>query len=231
MRGTSQETDRAEVRMPWTGAMHALKGTVEGLLHNVRDRVRGARGVTVWQDEGPYYPGHAVVAATGSDLTRGFKASGRLFVLKGQVTDAQGSPVRGAEVQIWQTDDLHGRYLVEPSRAPRDPNFAYMGTCLTDTEGSFAFTTVRPRDYGIAFVRRAPHIHVKVFVGGLCKLTTQGYFDDERAMLGRDFVRALFLRTEQDREATVMKVERSREATQQAGAEVQEGSLHLVLAG
>lgn len=83
--------------------------------------------------------------------------------ISGVVHDADG-PVPDAMVELWQAP-LFGRYL-------------------TDADGSFHFTTVKPQ----AGPRgQAPHIDVSVFARGLLqRLVTRIYFPDEDRANGSD---------------------------------------------
>ena len=89
------------------------------------------------------------------------------------VLQADGTPVEGAAVEIWQTD-AYGVYLHpgDPGFADRDPAFQGFGQSLTDAEGAWAFRTILPEVYG----GRPRHIHAKVKVDDQTVLTTQIYF-------------------------------------------------------
>lgn len=82
--------------------------------------------------------------------------------IEGQVLDGNGHPVPDALLEIWQIGSGFGR-----SR--------------TDSEGAFAFTTIKP---GISRApdgrAQAPHLNVTVFARGLLRhLVTRMYFPDE----------------------------------------------------
>lgn len=157
------------------------------------------------QSEGPFYP-RPVPAETDNDLfritTAPRDASGDPILLVGRVLRADGQPVGGATVEIWQTDS-RGIYLHpnEPRLRDRDPNFQGYGRMTTDATGRYSFRTVRPVPYD----RRTAHIHVRVHPpGGAPALTTQVYFPDEA-----ENARDVLLRRVQDprqREALMVRL-------------------------
>ncbi len=134
--------------------------------------------------EGPFYPKHQQVDKD-TDLTlidgHSERAQGQVIRVSGQVLDDQGQPVEGALVDIWQANS-HGRYHHEDdsSPAPEDPNFQGWGMVKTDSEGRYAFTTIKPREYKAEEDwTRPPHIHYKVSRRGYHEITTQMYFAGE----------------------------------------------------
>ncbi len=132
--------------------------------------------------EGPFYPTPAMrFADADNDLVKiagqVTEAGGEIVVLKGRVLDAEGAPVAGARIEIWQCD-ANGRYLHTGdsgrSRPARDGAFQGFGHVVTGDDGAYAFRTIKP----VAYPGRTPHIHVKVFPpGGRATLTTQFYID------------------------------------------------------
>ncbi|WP_207062148.1 protocatechuate 3,4-dioxygenase [Motiliproteus sp. SC1-56] len=138
-----------------------------------------AYGLTPTQPEGPFYP---ATDPTGSDadLTRrlpeGPVAQGQPLLIRGRVLDAQGAPVAGARVEIWQADTF-GHYRHPRDRGRVDPNFQGWGEAITDAGGHYRFHTVKPAPYlaGQEWVR-PPHIHFRVSARGRPSLTTQLYF-------------------------------------------------------
>lgn len=90
----------------------------------------------------------------------------------GRVIDGAGAPVPDALLEIWQADGL-GRFPPESQ-----PGWTGFGRCLTDAEGGFSFTTVKPAPVD----GQAPHIDVSVFARGLLqRVVTRMYFPDEEA--------------------------------------------------
>ena len=106
---------------------------------------------------------------------------GRLVVVSGQLLDSDGRPIRGDLVEVWQANAA-GRYQhrndVHP--APLDPNFTGCGRTLTDDDGHYRFTTIKPGAYpwqNHPNAWRPAHIHFSVFGRAFTqRLVTQMYF-------------------------------------------------------
>ena len=133
------------------------------------------------QGEGPFYPvekpadrdNNLVVVEGLSSLPEG-----SILTLSGRLLRTDGTPIGGAVIEIWQTDN-NGVYLHpnDPGIANRDPAFQSYGEAVTAADGNYAFVTLLPNIYG----NRPRHIHVKVVQDGREQLTTQFYFaGDER---------------------------------------------------
>jgi protocatechuate 3,4-dioxygenase beta subunit len=84
-------------------------------------------------------------------------------------------------IEIWQANAA-GRYVHDADQhdAPLDPNFFGAGRCITDDEGRYRFTTIKPgaypwRNHHNAW--RPAHIHLSLFGPGfVTRLVTQMYF-------------------------------------------------------
>lgn len=111
--------------------------------------------------------------------------AGDTLLLQGQVMDSEGTPVEGAIVEIWQTDN-NGNYdhPNDTLASNLDPDFQYFGTSTTDEDGYYAFLTIRPEEYE----PRPAHIHVKVKIDDTEVLITQFYFADDFDNVEDDFV-------------------------------------------
>lgn len=136
--------------------------------------------------EGPFYPTR-LPADVDNDLAqvRGHAqgASGTLLYLDGRVLAADGAPLRGARVELWQCDS-YGRYHhVDGDSGGRDPDFQGFGTTTTDADGRYTFRTIRPVRYG----GRPPHLHFKLAHARAGNLTTQLYPRGESAERGLGF--------------------------------------------
>jgi protocatechuate 3,4-dioxygenase beta subunit len=88
----------------------------------------------------------------------------------GIVTDLDGKPLRGAQVEIWQCD-AHGHYHHPADGDRADAAFQGFGRVTVGADGGYRFHTIRP----VAYTGRTPHIHVKVKLGARELLTTQLY--------------------------------------------------------
>lgn len=142
------------------------------------------RVLTPRQTEGPFYPVALPADADNDLLATGALRYGRgkPVWLSGVVTDLDGRPVRGAEVEIWQCDhEGHYHHPGDGNRA--DPAFQGFGRVAVDGEGRYRFRTIEPVPYG----GRTPHIHLKVKLGARELLTTQVYVSGH-AGNARDFL-------------------------------------------
>lgn len=137
-----------------------------------------AAGTTPPQMLGPFYPtdwsGDAdadLVRVTGEAA----QAQGTVTHLRGRLRLADGTPLSGARVEIWQCD-ARGIYRHPRDReAQRDMGFQGRGRLVTGADGGFAFRTIRP----VTYPGRTPHIHVLVSAPGRPQLVTQLYVDGE----------------------------------------------------
>jgi len=131
---------------------------------------------------GPVY-GHEAVRPEDTDLTRQHagKPLGERIIVAGRVVDEDGRPVANTLIEIWQANAA-GRYIHvgDQHEAPVDPNFSGAGRALTDADGCYRFTTIKPgaypwRNHHNAW--RPAHIHFSLFGPSfLSRLVTQMYF-------------------------------------------------------
>jgi protocatechuate 3,4-dioxygenase, alpha subunit len=127
-------------------------------------------GPTPSQTIGPYFR-FGMASMARRDLVP--PGSPGAVTVNGRVFDGAGQPVPDAMVEIWQADS-HGGF--EPGN---EPGWRGFGRCLSDRDGRFEFTTVKP---GRVDGDQAPHIDVSVFARGLLqRLVTRIYFPDETA--------------------------------------------------
>jgi catechol 1,2-dioxygenase len=135
---------------------------------------------------GPYYlPGQRRLPAR-TTLPMRPDERGVPLTLSGQVRDLDGSPIAGAELDIWHADD-EGYYS---GFAPHLPEGNLRGVVVTDEEGRFAIRTVQPAPYQIPtdgptgklitaagwHPWRPAHLHLLVRAPGHRTVTTQLYF-------------------------------------------------------
>ena len=137
---------------------------------------------TLSEVTGPLF-GHDDIGPNDNDLTRQHDGEpiGERMIVSGRMLDENGRPIPHALVEIWQANAA-GRYRhrVDNHDAPLDPNFTGCGRALTDSEGRYRFTTIKPgaypwRNHYNAW--RPAHIHFSLFGRGfLQRLVTQMYF-------------------------------------------------------
>jgi protocatechuate 3,4-dioxygenase beta subunit len=131
---------------------------------------------------GPLF-GQASVLANDADLTRQHEGEplGERIIVGGRVVDEDLRPVADTLIEIWQANSA-GRYrhVIDQHPAPLDPNFSGAGRCVTDADGRYGFTTVRPGAYpwrNHLNAWRPAHIHLSLFGPSfLSRLITQMYF-------------------------------------------------------
>jgi protocatechuate 3,4-dioxygenase, beta subunit len=131
---------------------------------------------------GPVY-GEVDLNPSDNDLTRQHAGEplGERIIVHGRLLGDDGRPIRGALIEVWQANAA-GRYHheVDDHPAPLDPNFSGAGRILTDDEGGYRFTTIKPgaypwRNHSNAW--RPAHIHFSVFGRMFTqRLVTQMYF-------------------------------------------------------
>ena len=123
------------------------------------------------------------VAAGDDDLTAQHEGEpiGERITVSGRVLDTEGKPLRETLVEVWQANAA-GRYRHSWDRWPAelDPNFSGAGRCVTDGEGRYRFTTVKPGPYpwGNHYnAWRPSHIHFSLLGRAFAqRLVTQMYF-------------------------------------------------------
>jgi protocatechuate 3,4-dioxygenase alpha subunit len=145
-------------------------------------------GITPSQTVGPYFA-YGLDPRGEYDWKQTFTndlitpdASGTRIRIEGRVTDGDGNPVNDCMLEIWQADAA-GRYA-HPADARR-PNakFTGFGRVGTDSEGGYAFSSIKPGSVpGADGKAQAPHIVVAVFARGMPRhCYTRIYFPDETA--------------------------------------------------
>ena len=156
---------------------------VEHVVEEVAARTQtGTKGSIL----GPYYlPDQQHIAAHGALPMRPDEA-GTPLLFSGQVRDLDGTPIAGAELDMWQADEL-GLYS---GFAPGIPDGNLRGVVVTDEEGRFEVRTIQPAPYQIptdgptgALVAaagwhpwRPAHLHLIVRAAEYRTITTQLYF-------------------------------------------------------
>ncbi len=139
---------------------------------------------------GPVY-GEDAIKELDNDLTRNAVVNGEpigeRIIVSGRVLDDAGHPVANALLEVWQANAT-GRYrhVNDQHDAPLDPNFAGLGRVLTNKQGEYRFTSIRPgaypwRNHDNAW--RPSHIHFSVFGSQfISRIVTQMYFPGDPLM-------------------------------------------------
>ncbi len=109
---------------------------------------------------------------------------GERVVVHGFVNDQLGRPVKNALVEVWQCN-ASGRYRHKKDQyiGALDPNFGGCGRMLTDSDGYYAFRTIKPGPYpwrNRVNDWRPAHIHYAISGDGwVQRLITQMYFEGD----------------------------------------------------
>jgi protocatechuate 3,4-dioxygenase, beta subunit len=127
--------------------------------------------------------GEGRIGPGDNDLTRQHdgEAQGQRIIVHGRVLDSDGRPVPHTLVEVWQANAA-GRYRHSNDTwpAPIDPNFSGAGRVLTDSDGHYQFTTIKPGIYpwgNSPNAWRPAHIHFSLFGRAFTqRLVTQMYF-------------------------------------------------------
>ncbi len=149
---------------------------------------RGPVGATETSVLGPFYVEGSKMLEVGGDLIG--DNEGEPVVISGHVTTPAGKPIPGALLDIWQTAD-NGLY---ENVDPGQPEGNLRCRMLTDGEGRYKVTTIKPVSYKVpedgpggdmllAMGRHAwrpAHIHFIVRAEGYRPLTTELYVDDDQ---------------------------------------------------
>lgn len=145
---------------------------------------------------GPFWRDNPPLTQNGGTILRSPTPGPALFV-DCHVTDPQGRPIPGVEVDAWQASPV-GMY---ENQDPDQADMNLRGRFLTDAEGRFHFRSVKPAGYPVPTEgpvgdllraqRRHPyrpaHLHVMGYKPGFKTLITQVFVDDD-AHLNSDVV-------------------------------------------
>lgn len=92
---------------------------------------------------GPFHILGAPDLAVGGDLKG--DNDGATVIVSGNVRDLDGSPIKNAELEIWQTAD-NGLYS---NQDPGQPEYNLRAHMVAGDDGRYMFTTVRPAPYTV----------------------------------------------------------------------------------
>ena len=145
---------------------------------------------------GPFYVAGAPELEMGADIARQ-PGDGRPLEMSGRVLGADGRPVAGAIVDVWQTA-ANGLYDVQD---PEQPPYNLRGRFRTGADGRYRFRTIRPVSYPVptdgpvggmlqALGRHAwrpAHLHFMIAAPGHARLVTHLFVKGD-PYLGSDAV-------------------------------------------
>jgi catechol 1,2-dioxygenase len=150
----------------------------------------GAHGTRPTQANnlGPFYRAGSPLCANGDSIVRS-PTPGPALQFLGQVTDPNGKPVSGAEVDVWQSSPK-GLY---ENQDPTQAEMNLRGRFLTDAEGCFGFRSVKPAGYpvptdgptGVLLAAqqrhnmRPAHLHFLICKPGFKTIASQVYDPDD----------------------------------------------------
>ena len=142
---------------------------------------------SVSETSGPDFS-HLKMSEHDNDLLLNFNNGGlpigERIIVSGRVMDQYGKPVPHTLVEMWQAN-AGGRYRHKNDSwpAPLDPHFNGVARCLTDKQGHYEFTTIKPGAYPWGNHHNAwrpAHIHFSLFGQAFTqRLVTQMYFPDD----------------------------------------------------
>lgn len=136
---------------------------------------------------GPFHVSNPPPLPIGGDMKRDFE--GEVLLVEGTVRTTDGTPIAGAQIDIWQTAP-NGMYS---SQDPDQDIHSFHALMTTDQDGRYAFTTVRPVSYTVPddgpvgdILRaagrhpwRPSHLHYIISAKGFRTLVTEVFPDDD----------------------------------------------------
>ncbi len=136
---------------------------------------------------GPFHISGAPPLAVGGDMCQGVE--GPLLLVEGRVLNADGQPIPGATLDIWQTAP-NGLYS---SQDPEQDTYSFHGIQTVGEDGRYRFTTVRPVEYPVPtdgpvgdilrasgrHAWRPAHLHYIVKAEGYAPLVTEIFPEDD----------------------------------------------------
>jgi catechol 1,2-dioxygenase len=151
----------------------------------------GERGVTPSDVEGPLYREDPPWREKPVKIYEEYEGAqnGEVLFVHGRVTSADGTPLSGAVLDIWQTGPDGGYDIWDE----RQPDYNFRGRFGVGEDGGYEFQTMVPKPYTVPtegpvgrFLEasgqhpwRPAHIHFKVEAEGHETLITQVFFPDD----------------------------------------------------
>ncbi|MEM7303087.1 MAG: dioxygenase [Pseudomonadota bacterium] len=139
---------------------------------------------------GPFFVDDSPTFDNGADISGGIK--GKPMFFNSRVLDTQGSPVAGARVDVWHSDD-EGAYDI---LMPDQNEYAMRGLFRSDDQGRVWFNSILPTSYPIPNdgtvgkllqtanrnIMRPGHVHVRIEAPGFERLTTMLFIEGDEYM-------------------------------------------------
>jgi hydroxyquinol 1,2-dioxygenase len=136
---------------------------------------------------GPFYVEGAPELGFGPDMIK--DNAGTRVIVQGKVLDADGAPIPGAVLDIWQNAD-NGLYQVQD---PTQSHDNLRCRTVSNEQGEYLFATIKPVPYPVPddgpvgdMLRatnrhpwRAGHVHFKITADGYQPLVTELFPDDD----------------------------------------------------
>ena len=156
-------------------------------LSSLVDMIHSSADATSSSVLGPFHVSGAPPLAVGGDMKRHY--GGPILLAEGTIRDPDGTPIPGAELDIWQTAP-NGLYA---SQDDEQDMFSFHGLMTVGDDGRYAFTTVKPVEYTVPsdgpvgdILRacgrhpwRPSHLHYIVKAEGYKPLVTEIFPDDD----------------------------------------------------
>jgi hydroxyquinol 1,2-dioxygenase len=182
---------------------------VDAINHRVPD---GATESTIF---GPFYREGAPELPTGTTISQDDR--GEPVVVTGQVLSTDGTPIPGALLDVWETDE-NGLY---EQQDPGQPDMNLRGKFRTDHEGRYCFVGIKPVSYAVPdngpvgqLLRslgrhpfRPAHIHLLISAHGFAPVTTHlfvkgdPYLDSDAVFGTKDSLIVDFIRQDSEEDA------------------------------
>jgi hydroxyquinol 1,2-dioxygenase len=182
---------------------------VDAINHRAED---GATESTVF---GPFYREGTRELPPGATIS--LDGRGEPAVVMGRVLSTDGTPIPGALLDVWETDE-NGLY---EQQDPEQPDMNLRGKFRTDSQGRYCFVGIKPVSYPIpddgpvgqllrALGRhpyRPAHIHLLISAEGFVPVTTHlfvkgdPYLDSDAVFGTKDSLVVDFIRHDSDEEA------------------------------
>ncbi|HLI71359.1 MAG TPA: intradiol ring-cleavage dioxygenase [Ktedonobacteraceae bacterium] len=173
----------------------------------------GATESTVF---GPFYREGAPELPMGASISQNQR--GEPVVVSGRVLSIDGTPIAGALLDIWETDE-NGLY---EQQDPDQPDMNLRGKFRTDGEGRYCFIGIKPVSYSIPddgpvgqllqtlgrHPFRPAHIHLMISAEGFMTITTHlfvkgdPYLDSDAVFGTKDSLVVDFVRHDSQEEAS-----------------------------